>query len=64
MKLFILGLPGSGKSTIAREIEKRIEEMESQSIRICDFAILEQMFHDDVKGKQFKPAAKWWLRCN
>ena len=56
MKLFILGLPGSGKSTIAREIEKRIEEMELQSIRICDFAILEQMFHDDVKGKQFKPA--------
>jgi adenylate kinase family enzyme len=58
VKLFILGLPGSGKSTIAREIERRLGNIGSQSIRICDFLILEQIFHDDVEGKQFKPAAK------
>ncbi len=58
VKLFILGLPGSGKSTIAREIEKYISGIGLKSTRICDFVILEQMFHDDVEHKQFRPAAK------
>ena len=58
VKLIILGLPGSGKSTIAREIEKYISGIGLKSTRICDFVILEQMFHDDVEHKQFRPAAK------
>lgn len=58
VKLFILGLPGSGKSTIARKIEKRLKGMGLQCTRICDFVILKQMFQDDGEHKQFKAAAK------
>ena len=58
MKLFIMGLPGSGKSTIARKIEKRLKGIGSQIIGFCDFLILEQMFRDDIEYKQFRPTAK------
>src|SRR6266567_1890183 len=56
VKLFVLGLPGSGKSTIAREIAKNIDNRGLENIRINDYAILEQMFHDDVERKKFRPA--------
>ena len=54
VKLFVLGLPGSGKSTIAREIAKNIDKRGLESIRINDYVILEQMFHDDVERKKFR----------
>ena len=53
--LFVLGLPGSGKSTIAHEIAKYIDNRGLENIRINDYAILEQMFHDDVERKKFRP---------
>ncbi len=56
VKLFVLGLPGSGKSTVAREITKYVDKMGWESIHINDYPILEQMFHDDAERKQFKPA--------
>lgn len=56
VKLFVLGLPGSGKSTVAREIAKYLDKVGWKSSRINDHAILEQMFHDDIECKHFKPA--------
>ena len=56
VKLFVLGLPGSGKSMVAREIAEYVDKMGRKSTRINDYPILEQMFHDDVERKQFKPA--------
>ncbi len=56
VKLFILGLPGSGKSTVAREIAEYVDKMGWKSTRINDYPILEQMFHDDAKCEQFRPA--------
>ena len=56
VKLFVLGLPGSGKSTVAREITKYVDKMGWESIHINDYPILEQMFHDDAERKQFRPA--------
>jgi len=56
VKLFVLGLPGSGKSTVARKIAEYVDKMDWESTRINDYAILEQMFHDDAEHKQFKPA--------
>src|SRR5712692_11719012 len=55
MNLFILGLPGSGKSTVARFITLRAIDKGCQIIRFNDYAILQKMFHDDTEGKQFKP---------
>jgi hypothetical protein len=63
-KLFILGLPGSGKSAIARYILKdvscqRVNEQNDQcwsAIRFNDYAILLDMFHQDTAGKRFKSA--------
>lgn len=55
-KLFVLGLPGSGKSTVARSILKYIRGQNNLAIRFNDYAILQEMFHDDIEGKQFKPA--------
>jgi adenylate kinase family enzyme len=55
VKLFVLGLPGSGKSTIAREIAKNVDNRGLESDRINDYVILEQMFHDDVERKKFCP---------
>ncbi len=64
VKLFILGLPGSGKSAIARFILKnvsrqRVDEQNDQcwsAIRFNDYAILLDIFHQDTAGKRFKPA--------
>ena len=54
--LFVLGLPGSGKSTIAHEIAKYIDNRGLESIRMNDYVILEQMYHDDIEHRQFRPA--------
>jgi adenylate kinase family enzyme len=56
VKLFVLGLPGSGKSTIAREIAKNIDDRGLESFRVNDYAILEQMYYDDVERKKFRAA--------
>ena len=56
IKLFILGQPGSGKSTIGRVIAKALDKRGLRSTHINDYAILKQMFRDDTEGKQFQPA--------
>jgi adenylate kinase family enzyme len=55
VKLFILGLPGSGKSTIARHIAKYARDRQCSTTHINDFAILYKMFQEDTQRK-FKPA--------
>jgi thymidylate kinase len=49
VKLFILGLPGSGKSTVFRHIENYVKKQHRKSIRrISDYEILYGMY---VSGK-------------
>lgn len=56
VKLFVLGLPGSGKSTVARFITISAMGKGCQTTRFNDYAILQKMFRADIEGKQFKPA--------
>jgi adenylate kinase family enzyme len=56
LKLLILGLPCSGKSSMARYIATYLEDKNWESTRFSDHAILQNMFHADTEGKQFKPA--------
>ena len=55
VKLFVLGLPGSGKSAVARYIAPYARDKGWKATHFNDYAILKQMFHDDTK-KQFKAA--------
>ncbi len=55
VKFFILGLPGSGKSTVARYISMCAGERQRSTTHISDYDILYEMFREDIKG-QFKPA--------
>lgn len=56
-KIFVLGLPGSGKSTISRYILNYMQKYheEYSATRICDYDILYQMFKDDTNHKSFYP---------
>ena len=56
LKLFILGLPCSGKSSISRHITTYLKEMDWASIHFSDHLILNEMFRSDSQHKQFKPA--------
>jgi thymidylate kinase len=57
VKLFILGLPGSGKSTVARYIIDHVGKQKSDchTARINDYDILYAMYKADIAGK-FRPA--------
>src|SRR5258706_3276086 len=60
VKIFMLGLPGSGKSAIARYVmthirDKRFRDKRWEGIHFNDYRILKAMFRNDT-GKQFKPA--------
>src|SRR6266702_5803905 len=52
-KVFLLGLPGSGKSTAARYIEKLAQRNNWSSIRFNDYAILYEWFQADADGRRF-----------
>src|SRR5438132_1398191 len=53
VKLFILGLPGSGKSTIARHVTDYVGKQKSDchTARVNDYAILYAMYKADKEGK-------------
>jgi adenylate kinase family enzyme len=57
VKLFVLGLPGSGKSTISRYIVSYVQDKHNdRSIqRFNDYDILLEMFQADKDHKHFKP---------
>lgn len=56
-KLFILGLPGSGKSTVSREIIRYVNQTYKNWFveRFCDYDILYNMFKRDTRQKDFYP---------
>jgi len=56
-KLFVLGLPGSGKSTVSRYIVDCVKWYYQGffATRICDYDILYEMFEEDVANKHFYP---------
>lgn len=51
VKLFILGFPGSGKSTISHHITDYIGERQWSTTHIHDYDILSQMFREDKEGQ-------------
>jgi shikimate kinase len=53
VKLFVLGLPGSGKSTVARYIEMLARDGGWFPSRFNDYYILLEMFRADNEGKRF-----------
>src|SRR6266487_2653795 len=59
MKLFILGLPGSGKSTIARHVIDYVGRQKSDchTVRVNDYGILYAMYKADTEGK-FSPTGR------
>jgi hypothetical protein len=54
-KLFVLGCPGSGKSTISDYIAMLAHDRGWSAHPINDYDILYEMFQADAKGKHFRP---------
>src|SRR5260221_7859304 len=55
MKLFLLGLPGSGKSTVARYIQEYVKKWDWPTSHFSDYSFLQEMFRNDIEGKYFNP---------
>ncbi|MBI4225600.1 hypothetical protein HY612_00640 [Candidatus Roizmanbacteria bacterium] len=51
VKVFILGRPGSGKSTAARFIENKAKGRGLTTCHLYDFPILYEMFWEDTRGR-------------
>jgi shikimate kinase len=56
VKLFVLGLPGSGKSSIARFISTYMRDYQWLVYRFNDYTFLEDMYRQDTARKRFKDA--------
>jgi adenylate kinase family enzyme len=56
LKLYVFGLPGNGKSTIAHRIVAYLKDKNWESFHFSDHVILEEMFLADTEHKKFKPA--------
>jgi hypothetical protein len=54
LKVFIFGLPGSGKSAAARRIKSLARQKKIHPMRFRDYTILYKMFHDDQKADNEK----------
>ena len=52
--LFVLGLPGSGKSAAARHIKSFARQKKFQARRLKDYTILHKMFQQDKEEKRFR----------
>jgi len=59
MRLFLLGLPGSGKSTVARHVISYVGKQQSDcyTARVNDYDILYTMYKADTEGK-FSPTGR------
>jgi len=55
VKLFLLGLPGSGKSTVARYIQEYVRKWDWSTSHFSDYPFLQEMFRNDIEGKYFSP---------
>lgn len=53
-KLFMLGDPGSGKSTIARHIVDHFASQDVPTQHVSDYVILQDMCRKDTKSQQFQ----------
>src|SRR5260370_41551086 len=54
-KLFILGRPGSGKTTAARHVVKLAQGKGCSALHFNDYDILRAMFQADDEHKMFRP---------
>ncbi|GCE10149.1 AAA family ATPase [Tengunoibacter tsumagoiensis] len=57
IKVFVLGRPGSGKSTVARHLRHFFALHQYTTRHINDYTILQRMFREDVDHKRFLPTA-------
>ncbi len=57
VKLFVLGRPGSGKTTAFRCIKELLEPEGWSVIRVRDYDILQEMFRNDAEQKRFRRIA-------
>lgn len=57
-KVFVLGRPGSGKSTVARRMIELAGRRGYQSLFVQDYDILYKMFLNDKKHERFRPAGR------
>jgi adenylate kinase family enzyme len=55
VKVFLLGRPGSGKSTAARSIERQVRREGLSAIRINDYRILYDMFQKEKNQSKSGP---------
>jgi energy-coupling factor transporter ATP-binding protein EcfA2 len=58
VKVFILGRPGSGKSTAARHMIELASRRSYQSLFVQDYDILYKMFIHDKKHERFRPTER------
>lgn len=60
-KLFVLGIPGSGKSTVSRYIVDYVKRYYNDffATRICDYDILFEMFEEDAAKEYFYPTEEY-----
>ncbi len=56
VKVFVLGRPGSGKSTAARYMIELASRRSYKSLFVQDYDILHKMFLNDSQHEQFRPA--------
>lgn len=59
VNLFVLGLPGSGKSTIARSIHQLGKAKQCTVVHTNDYAILRKMYEADTAHRQFTPTREF-----
>lgn len=55
VKIFVLGRPGSGKSTAARHMIELASRRSYQALFVQDYTILHKMFLNDRKYERFRP---------
>lgn len=56
IKIFVLGRPGSGKTTAFRRVSTLMGNKNWPVTRIRDYGILQRMSRDKIEGKKFRPA--------